>query len=163
VLRLVLPLEVKAEESTAKRSLTTGHLLIIMPKFNPKDEAFIVPKRKQERHKQQHQHLRSSSSKSKRKQISGRRTNIGLQQQLLNDAQKSLTGPVEIRNIVKQQPHHESDHSNTGVNATNISTANCATIGLVESSTTWKGSMNGRSKELSCCSIEDDNGPPPMF
>lgn len=159
VLRLVLPVEVKAEESTAKRSLTTGHLLITMPKFNPKDETFIVPKRKQEHHKQQHQNLRNSCSKSKRKESSEHCINVGLQQKLLNDAQKSLTGPVQIRNIVKHQSHYESDSSNMGINPTDISTNNGSTIGLVESSTTWKVSK----EESSCCSAEDDNVPPPMF
>ena len=35
-------IEVKAEQSTEKRSLTSGHLLVVtLPKFNPKDKAFI--------------------------------------------------------------------------------------------------------------------------
>ena len=35
MLRLLLPAEIKAEESTAQRSSATGHLLVSMPKCNP--------------------------------------------------------------------------------------------------------------------------------
>lgn len=40
VLRLVLPTEVKSEESKAERSTTTGHLFISMPKCDPNDIVF---------------------------------------------------------------------------------------------------------------------------
>lgn len=42
LLRLRLPCEVKAGESRCQRSKTTGSLLVIMPKINPKDTAVTV-------------------------------------------------------------------------------------------------------------------------
>lgn len=46
-LRLALPVEVKAEKATAKRSTTTGHLLVDMPKVDDASAIFLFPKRKQ--------------------------------------------------------------------------------------------------------------------
>ena len=43
ILRLVLPTEVKSNESTAQRSTTTGHLLLSMPKVNS-DEIVLYSK-----------------------------------------------------------------------------------------------------------------------
>ena len=42
VLRLVLPAEVKSEESTAQRSSTTGQLVITMPKVNEKENMISI-------------------------------------------------------------------------------------------------------------------------
>lgn len=45
-LRLALPVEVKADKATAKRSTTTGHLLVDMPKVDDASDILLFPKQK---------------------------------------------------------------------------------------------------------------------
>lgn len=139
VLRLVLPIEVKADESSAKRSLTTGHLLIIMPKFNLNNNAFLTKQQPKE-------DTAKRDNISMKEKKSGRCR--GLQHELL-DAHKNLKGPVQIRNIV-------SVH-NGGIQTKETDDSNI-NLGLVESS----------SKKIIRKSVYDENrniddDPPPMI
>ncbi len=159
VLRLRLPIEVKAEDSTAKRSLTTGHLLITMPKFNPKDQAFIVNKEKRK--------SQSSSVISKGKYGGGndiqrlvrKNKSKGLQQELLRDAQRTLVGTVQLNHIVKER-HDDMRCSKDKEISTKFSPA----LDLVELSTRTKlGVEENKASTLTDKNNYDEEGPPPMF
>jgi hypothetical protein len=174
VLRLVLPIEVKAEQSTAKRSLTSGHLLVTMPKFNPKDKAFVK--------KQQHDssspllvgnncgkkgmgmgmgmdNVGSVSNNTKRQ--SSYSNGKSLQHTLLQDAKRSLVGTVQLKNIVSERfggiKYEQNEISNTNSNVHNLD--------MVESST--RSTKKVLSGEVECSSSSSSNGdndePPPMF
>lgn len=163
VLRLVLPVEVKAEKSVAQRSLTTGHLLITMPKFNPNDQAFIV-----------NHHYDDNSCGSKRidvkkQNVNNEKSHQCLQQELIEEAQKqlSLKGPVKIKNIVSPSTHHVDDNADDRTyHNIIIDKKICPGLLELESRTTCK------IKEMNSCSSINDEGvscretldePPPMF
>ena len=98
VLRLTFPAEVNSEKSVAKRSTTTGHLLISMPKCNPMEnildhtnrntKATVVPN--------------NTQTKDYRRS--------GLNQDMFKAASKSLVGSVCIKNlVVGKHGKHQSE------------------------------------------------------
>lgn len=148
VLRLVLPVEVKASISTAKRSTTTGHLLITMPKFNPNEKAFLISNDKTKKDKK---YVMTSSSSLLH---SGKHssTNCGLQEELVQEAKQSLSGPVQYRNITN---HHFSNEAKNKLD-------------MVESSTR----RTTKQQQQQQCVVDDDkhknvekidDEPPSMF
>jgi hypothetical protein len=140
VLRLILPLEVKAEDSTAKRSLTTGHLLITMPKFNPNDTAYLKSRYLLSKNdKSKSGKFNETSNVKERRQPSYSK---GLQQQLVEEAQKEALGPVHIRNIVSEKDGGIKQGDNSFVD-----------IGLKETF----------SRPLTQRDLNDNHAPPPIF
>jgi len=88
VLRLLLPTEVKSEQSVAQRSATTGNLLITMPKFNPKENVLATQKSVDE-----------PIPKHSRERQGGR---IGLNQEMFKTASVPK-GSIRINDIVKEK------------------------------------------------------------
>ena len=144
VLRLVLPVEVKASESTAKRSLTTGHLLVTMPKYDPNEKAFLLSKNSSNLRKQNdtfnslsNSGYSSGNQRQRHRQL--RPSNCGLQETLLQEAKKqTLSGTVQYHNIVQKNNNDETS------------------LDMVESSTRRK------TKALIRDELTDDE-PPQMF
>lgn len=96
VLRLVLPTEVKAENSTAERSTTTGHLFISMPKCNPN---YVVFEKKPSSVKDQPKTVKKSHVRRQ-----------GLQSILMEDAnQANKATSVSIARIVKKDDGGDKD------------------------------------------------------
>jgi len=142
VLRLVLPVEVKAEESTAKRSTTTGNLLISMPKCNFKDNAFMIQPKKKE-----------GAALPSSKSTKGRRT--CMQQELLRDATNAtLKGPVQIKGIISGNSNKMNENEDIRLD-------------MVESHTKLKkGHLHGVEtllRSIQSCSNDHDHGPPPLI
>ena len=143
VLRLVLPVEVKASESTAKRSLTTGHLLVTMPKYDPNEKAFLLSKKNSNlRNQNSTFNLSSNSSNNSgnQRQQQLRSSKCGLQETLLQEARQTLSGTVQYHNIVQKNGNDDDDE---------------AVLDMVESSTRRK------IKGLIFDALTDE--PPQMF
>ncbi len=145
-------MEVKASESIAKRSLTTGHLLITMPKFDPNEKAFLISSReKKQKNKKREKNIKSPTTTLLNENLSCHQNNnskqlkYGLQEELLQEATQSLTGPVQYQNIVKEK-NHEVD---------------TPTLDMIESSTRWtkQGGGYNNNDGINC----DDDEPPEMF
>ena len=178
VLRLVLPIEVKAEQSMAKRSLTSGHLLVTMPKFNPKDKAFIK--------KQQHEssppllvdncgkkgmgidmdNVGSVSNDTKRQ--SSHSNGKSLQHTLLQDAKRSLVGTVQLKNIVSERfggiKYEQSEISrNTNSNEHNLDMAESSTHSTKKVLSGEVECSSSSSSSSSRSSNTDNDEPSPMF
>ena len=148
-------MEVKASESTAKRSLTTGHLLITMPKFDPNEKAYLISKKG----KEYVGDCSSNSSKNTtnttcRRSGTSSHNGRGLQEVLLQEAKKNLSvSPVEYRNIVTNN-HTSSVGGNDGVHHR---------LDLVESSSRRKNNGNTTNLTIANLVSVDDEDPPQMF
>jgi protein TilB len=133
VLRLVLPAEVKSEESKAERSTTTGHLLISMPKCDP--NCLVFEKKKSSVKNQ-------SDNKSTLKMRPAWRQ--GLQSLMMEEVDKIQKGPpVSVKGIVKNADVDGDINVNAGLD-------------LFETKTTLK--QNSRHEH----SI-DEIEPPPLI
>ena len=150
VLRLVLPAEVRAEDSTAQRSATTGHLLLIMPKVN-KDEN-MVSVRAARRHKEE----KEAAGRKEREETGITRppdsSRTGLASEMMEEATKqTLTGSVCVEGLV--------DEKNGGVKQ-----EHCLGFGIdvemkaVSSTRAVKPQDEGNGDDDS-----DSDEPPPIF
>jgi len=155
ILRLILPAEVKAEESTAKRSTTTGHLLLCMPKVDPEENMIGIRASSKNRARLK----KEEEDKLKRKKMSkcdeanrmkneqngvigcgDRWKDRGLASEMLRDATERL-GSVHIDGLVK--PCHG---------------------GVIQEG---KGNMRAGMQEVSTrrkeTVIDNNDEPPPLF
>ena len=87
VLRLLLPAEVKCDESTAQRSNATGHLLVSMPKCNPGISTFFNK-------------TSGAIEKNTNKKCVSKKERIG--QELINEANALPSRPVRIEGLLKE-------------------------------------------------------------
>lgn len=99
VLRLVLPAEVKAEESTAQRSATTGHLLVSMPKVDPEENMISVRAVRRAREREAADAAAAAAS-ADRKTRAGKKKN-GLGMDMMKEAAEQLRGSVRIDGLVE--------------------------------------------------------------
>ena len=103
VLRLVLPAEVRAEDSTAQRSATTGHLLLIMPKVNQDENMISV------RAARRHREAKEAAGRKEREEtgtsiIRPESSRSGLASEMLEEATKqTLKGSVCIEGLVDEK------------------------------------------------------------
>eukprot|EP00551_Chaetoceros_affinis_P013682 CAMPEP_0203709828 /NCGR_PEP_ID=MMETSP0091-20130426/63033_1 /ASSEMBLY_ACC=CAM_ASM_001089 /TAXON_ID=426623 /ORGANISM="Chaetoceros affinis, Strain CCMP159" /LENGTH=132 /DNA_ID=CAMNT_0050587029 /DNA_START=171 /DNA_END=569 /DNA_ORIENTATION=- len=132
-----------------------------MPKFNPKDQAFIVNTATKGR--------RPQSSGVVNKGLKGREIDaqdgngvrriirknqsMSIQQELLRDAQRTLTGPVQLKNIVRER-HEEKE----------VSEKSTVALDFVELSTRIKKTVRKDETSIVVGKMDDEEeGPPPMF
>lgn len=127
LLRLKIPVEVKSSECTCQRSKTTGSLLVIMPKVNPKENAVTV--RVDTKAKSRETVTSSTNSNNSRVKIKSKSAAASIQDQMLQDAmsanQPSLSNEAvgnsmvnQVSNIVKvkessayEEPSFEATNS----------------------------------------------------
>jgi hypothetical protein len=150
VLRLVLPAEVKAEESVAQRSVTTGNLVVIMPKINSLEYILAVPKYAK---KGETKNSSLPTTKTKRQQPLGR--------VMLEEGHKhvSTTKAVRLKGIVDNEVSAEnaaretltisavSTTRNTNTPQTSVSMGDASTEDIPEVAT----------------DSDSDDGPPPFI
>jgi hypothetical protein len=122
VLRLCLPVEVNSDASIAQRSTTTGHLLLIMPKSKPHHHGLLTTA------------IPVSSSAT-----------VNFQREAEKGSKGSLTGPVNIRGLVKE--------SEGGVKQEEI---------MVERNSSRKASVAIPARG-SDSSDDEDESPPPLL
>lgn len=100
VLRLVLPAEVKSEESAAQRSTTTGQLVITMPKVNENENMISI--RAARRHRED-----KEAAARKAQGASGANAssalNVGLASLMMEEASKQPLGCVKIDGLVDEK------------------------------------------------------------
>jgi len=115
VLRLQLPAEVKVGESKAQRSKTTGHLVLLMPKVNPKENMVSVRAAQRERQLNKENQTKptpdpaaaaASSSNNSRVRHKARPVNSLADEMLKASFESGVTSSssnkaVDIRGIVK--------------------------------------------------------------
>jgi len=106
VLRLVLPAEVRAEDSTAQRSATTGHLLVIMPKV--KEDENMISIRAARRHREEKEAAAAEAKKERQEIGSNKSSNplsTGLASAMMEEAtqQTTLKGSVCIEGLVDKK------------------------------------------------------------
>ena len=123
VLRLCLPVEVNSDASIAQRSTTTGHLLLTMPKSKPHRHGLLTTE------------IPVSSSSA----------TVNFQREAEEGSKGSLTGPVNIRGLVKE--------SEGGVKQEEI---------MVERNSSRKASVAIPARG-SDSSDDEDESPPPLF
>lgn len=102
VLRLLLPAEVKVGESKAQRSKTTGHLVLIMPKVDPK--ANMIALRSAQRERGTPQQQQQQENRALIKEVPGRVRKIGDGEQSLAEQMMqacTVKKGVSVRGIVK--------------------------------------------------------------
>lgn len=110
VLRLRLPDEVKVSESKCQRSKTTGSLIVIMPKVNPKSSSVFISAKSQQSQRTSSSASTIRSGASVRK-VGGVEKKLSIQELMIAEANTStlLTSSqsdvnpmsVDFRNIVK--------------------------------------------------------------
>jgi len=162
VLRLLLPAEVISEQSVAQRSITTGHLLITVPKCNPEENVLLLSK------------ITSTSSQQRRRneidvKAADRRTRrSGLNQDIIQAASssssKQLKGSVRISNLIVGMHNTDDDQPKKSIVNRLDMTELCTTV--------HKKIGDGRSPPprddtvVVCSSSEscsDCDEPPPPF
>jgi hypothetical protein len=89
LLRLRLPAEVKVSESRCQRSKTTGSLLVIMPKVDPKENAVTIRGDLKAKARQTSTSSSTSSTSSSSRTTIIRPKKLSLQEQMLADAMQS--------------------------------------------------------------------------
>ena len=150
VLRLRLPAEVKATESVAQRSITTGNLLVSMPKIDPEENMLQI--RAYTKAKEREVEERSRNSQNNK--MSGKTV---LASDMLQDAEKMLKKSVCIEGIVDKkhwgvgQPpkRHDLDMKvfSTQWNAQKVTTGRI---------------LKGEGSSI-FESTNDEDAPPPLF
>lgn len=122
-LRLKTPVEVKSAETKCQRSKTTGSLMIIMPKVNPRETLSLAPKNAQRQQKAPPSEP-ASNSRTRSKLDAGKKK-LSLQEQMMaaaaaeaaeaKAAPQRLDGPAagmplpDYKNIVRQKVEEEDD------------------------------------------------------
>ena len=131
VLRLRLPAEVKSTESKCQRSKTTGSLLVIMPKLNPKENAVTlrvnkkiadqnkksslksnVPKKLSLQEQIMQEALKSSQATHEEKEKDNSDKVKGISTELADCNLSNKTKPIDVKNIVKKR-EKKDDGSDT--------------------------------------------------
>jgi len=157
VLRLVLPAEVRSEDSTAQRSTTTGHLLLTMPKIDPNEN--MVSVRAASRYKEE----MAASKQKKEKENAGvdyskassrvgpkdSNTSAGLASDMLKEATKQLKGSVRIAGLVDERHGGVKQEPNSGV------------VDMKAVSSTRKAKPQDGSTDTD--NDDDSDEPPAMF
>mmetsp|Transcript_28113 Transcript_28113/g.33296 ORF Transcript_28113/g.33296 Transcript_28113/m.33296 type:complete len:262 (-) Transcript_28113:201-986(-) len=109
VLRLLLPAEVISEQSVAQRSITTGHLLVTIPKCNPEENVLLLSSTTSTSSQQQQQQRRNESTV---KTADKRTRRSGLNQDMIqaSSLSKQLKGSVRIDNLITGKYNTNDDH-----------------------------------------------------
>ena len=146
VLRLVLPAEVRSEESTAQRSTTAGQIVITMPKVNENENMISI--RAARRHREEKE---AAARKQKVKSlVNVSASSRSLASVMMEEASKQPTGSVRIAGLV--------DEKNGGVKQE-------ASFGCgIENQMKALGSMRKVVAQDDVDSADSDSDdPPPLF
>lgn len=142
ILRLTLPAEVKANESSAQRSTTTGSLLIKMPKCDP-DENMVGIRMQQHYMSQKEVPERKKSSKLVNDMLQQGGKSLNKKKKQINETDK----PQKIENAMKS-----------------------SNIGLYEFQTKFKVASQKPTPQdvdtvdcLHSSSYDDEDDPPPLY
>lgn len=150
VLRLVLPAEVRAEDSTAQRSATTGHLLLIMPKVNQAENMISV------RAARRHREEKEAAGKKEREEtgtsiIRPESSRSGLASEMMEEATKqTLKGSVCIEGLV--------DEKNGGVKQ-----EHCLGFGIGGEMKAVSSTRTVKPQDDAVDDDSDSDEPPPIF
>ena len=147
VLRLVLPAEVRAEDSTAQRSSTTGHLLLIMPKVNQDENMISV--RAARRHKEEKEAV-GRKDREETGIIRPESSRSGLASEMMEEATKqTLKGSVCINGLV--------DEKNGGVKQ-----EHCLGFGIGGEMKAVSSTRTVKPQDEGVCDDSDSDEPPPI-
>jgi len=142
VLRLKLPAEVKAEESKAQRSTVTGHLVVTMPKVNPRENMVSAI----------HFELAVANEVKSTTSKSLVRTRKALMSQMLDEGSNitKIQGAVKIDGMIPSQLYVDSADSSRS-------------LWMSEVGTTRKRETADEAPSAIESSEDDDNDEPPPF
>ena len=150
VLRLVLPAEVRAEDSTAQRSATTGHFLLIMPKVNQAENMISV------RAARRHREAKEAAGRKEREEtgssiIRPESSRSGLASEMMEEATKqTLKGSVCIEGLV--------DEKNGGVKQ-----EHCLGFGIGGEMKAVSSTRTVKPQDDAVDDDSDSDEPPPIF
>lgn len=148
VLRLVLPAEVRAEDSTAQRSATTGHFLLIMPKVNQAENMISV------RAARRHREAKEAAGRKEREETGitmQDSSRSGLASEMMEEATKqTLKGSVCIEGLV--------DEKNGGVKQ-----EHCLGFGIGGEMKAVSSTRTVKPQDDAVDDDSDSDEPPPIF